>query len=243
MNEALAKAKEALERISANVYNYEREAIRNIAQMALAALSNLEQEPVIRKFIDLPLGTRFRYLGGKDIWVVLERHGCGLVAGYQPHDGWVAGQSICSFADTEEQCKSLEVEVVSHPIAPVAAQEPVTFLCNATRFKLNFNGQKNCTSLSYFADELQGRWVALVPAENDVHMKMSANPCASGKNAKDAERYRWLRDIENGGELSVGKQISACDEYPRYEQVDWLYDEELDAAIDAALAQKGGSNG
>jgi hypothetical protein len=54
--------------------------------------------------------------------------------------------------------------------------EPIQFLCNATRFRLNFNGQKNCTSLVNFADSLQGQWVALVPAENDRHMKMVAAP-------------------------------------------------------------------
>ena len=57
---------------------------------------------------------------------------------------------------------------------------------------------------------------------------------------KDAARYRWLRDSGNGRPLSVGRFISLCDEHPRYEEVDWLYDDDLDAAIDAALAaQKG----
>lgn len=65
-----------------------------------------------KKFFDLPLGTRFRHIGGKSDWIVLERHGCGKVAGYQPHDGWVAGQSIFSFADSEEECRTLEVDVV-----------------------------------------------------------------------------------------------------------------------------------
>lgn len=78
--------------------------------------SGVEQQaqpvaPIIRKFHDLPLGTRFCYIGGKDEWVIIERHGCGLVARYQPHDGWAAGQSICSFADTEEECRSMKVEV------------------------------------------------------------------------------------------------------------------------------------
>ncbi len=52
---------------------------------------------------------------------------------------------------------------------------------------------------------------------------------------KDAERYRWLRDAENGGELSVGQQCSVCDEYPKYEEVAWYYDIELDGLIDAAM--------
>lgn len=52
---------------------------------------------------------------------------------------------------------------------------------------------------------------------------------------KDAERYRWLRDAENGGELSVGQQCAVCDEYPKYEEVAWYYDIELDGLIDAAM--------
>lgn len=69
-----------------------------------------------RRFQDLPLGTRFRYLGPKSlvdsIWVVLERHGCGLIAKWEGVDGPVAGQSICSFAETEAECQTLRVAVV-----------------------------------------------------------------------------------------------------------------------------------
>ena len=39
-----------------------------------------------RLFKTLPLGTRFKYVGGTDIWVVLERHGCGLVAKWGGND-------------------------------------------------------------------------------------------------------------------------------------------------------------
>ena len=45
------------------------------------------------------------------------------------------------------------------------------FLCNGTRIKLNFNRIGNMTSLQNMAHDLQGRWVALVPAENDCHLK------------------------------------------------------------------------
>lgn len=63
----------------------------------------------VRLFRSLPLGTRFKYLGGTDIWVVLERHECGLIAKWEGVDGWVAGQSICSFADTPAECETEEV--------------------------------------------------------------------------------------------------------------------------------------
>jgi len=63
----------------------------------------------VRLFQSLPLGTRFKYVNGTDVWVILERHGCGLIAKWDGVDGWVAGQSICSFADTPEECETTEV--------------------------------------------------------------------------------------------------------------------------------------
>ena len=54
----------------------------------------------------------------------------------------------------------------------------------------------------------------------------------------DADRYRWLRDPENGGAFSVGQQCSICDEYPKYEEVSWYYGIELDGLIDAAKEAK-----
>jgi hypothetical protein len=73
---------------------------------------------IIKKFFELPLGTKFKYLGGKDVWVILERHGTGKVCKAEPHDGWVAGQQILSFADSEEECRQMEVEVVIPPAIP-----------------------------------------------------------------------------------------------------------------------------
>lgn len=69
---------------------------------------------------------------------------------------------------------------------------------------------------------------------------LGTKPAPLSDDAKDAARYRWLRDPENGGDLSVAKWLSVCDEYPRYEEVEWYYSKELDAAIDAALAAHGG---
>ena len=51
--------------------------------------------------------------------------------------------------------------------------------------------------------------------------------------AKDAARYRWLRDGDNGGVLSVGALTGVSD--MGWERVTWIYDEALDAAIDAAI--------
>lgn len=72
--------------------------------------------PATRKFCELPLGTRFRYAGTVDVFVVLERHGRGLVADDVPPDASAALQGIYTAADSEAACASLEVEVLD--VAP-----------------------------------------------------------------------------------------------------------------------------
>ena len=63
---------------------------------------------------------------------------------------------------------------------PAQQQEPVTFLANGTRFKLSFfeneadgcgNASTYVTCFEAFKKELDGRWVALVSAEDDCHRK------------------------------------------------------------------------
>ena len=50
------------------------------------------------------------------------------------------------------------------------------FLLNGTRFKLNFSTRGNVDVFHNYASELQGRWVALVPAEDDMHLAPTAAP-------------------------------------------------------------------
>lgn len=54
-----------------------------------------------------------------------------------------------------------------------AQSDPVQFLANGTRFKTTLlaDGSVRITGLPY---ELAGRWVALIAAENDCHMKLIA---------------------------------------------------------------------
>lgn len=54
---------------------------------------------------------------------------------------------------------------------------PTKFLANGTRFKLSFDTRGRVSSLWHFMDELDGRWVALVAAEDDCHLQ-SAQPVA-----------------------------------------------------------------
>ena len=81
-------------------------------QAADIVLSSIRSEFPTMKFPDLALGARFKYVGGKQVWIKLSDEKFGLVAEYHPeyieHPRWV-GQKICCFADTEEQVKSLDV--------------------------------------------------------------------------------------------------------------------------------------
>lgn len=52
------------------------------------------------------------------------------------------------------------------------------FLCRGTGFKLHFNQAGNCTTFVPYAKELEGRWVALVPAEDNMHMQAQPKPVA-----------------------------------------------------------------
>ena len=60
-------------------------------------------------------------------------------------------------------------------------QEPVAFLANAMRFKLSFDseGKVNCF---WNQKELDGRWVALVAAEDDCHLKLTHPPQRTEQN-------------------------------------------------------------
>lgn len=63
-------------------------------------------------FKSLPLGARFKYLNGVNIWIKISGEGVGLIAEYDPefikHENWV-GQRICSFADTIQDTENIEV--------------------------------------------------------------------------------------------------------------------------------------
>ena len=63
------------------------------------------------KFIHLPLGTRFKYEDMEDVFIVLERHGCGKVAkwiGVEP----AVVQEVFSAGSDREETEEIEVIVV-----------------------------------------------------------------------------------------------------------------------------------
>ncbi len=69
----------------------------------------------LRKFDDLPLGTRFRYQGEGDqpVWVILENgFGYGKVAKWKGADDSHKLQVLCSAAESEQARFDLIVAVV-----------------------------------------------------------------------------------------------------------------------------------
>ena len=72
---------------------------------------------------------------------------------------------------------------------------PTKFLANGTRFKLSFDTRGKVSSLWNFMDELDGRWVALVAAEDDCHLQ-SAQPVAQPlSDARIEDVYRHIPDF------------------------------------------------
>jgi hypothetical protein len=63
----------------------------------------------MKRFKDLPLGTRFRYNADSAVFVILEHFDCGLVAKWDGLDGPTTSQGVYSAADSEATCDALEV--------------------------------------------------------------------------------------------------------------------------------------
>jgi hypothetical protein len=63
-------------------------------------------------------------------------------------------------------------------------QEPVAFLANGARFKLSMDdeGKVNCF---WNQKELDGRWVALVAAEDDCHLNLTHPPQRTEQEPQD----------------------------------------------------------
>lgn len=86
--------------------------------------------------------------------------------------------------------------------APVQDSQPVKYLANGIRFKLSLDDEGK-VSCFWNCEELDGRWVALVAAEDDCHLHTTPQPQPSESAAidalaaerdalkADAARYRW----------------------------------------------------
>lgn len=63
---------------------------------------------------------------------------------------------------------------------------------SAVRYKFSLTKSGKC--MNTFPKAIDGRWFALVPAEDDGHIGHVARIAELEKVLKDAERYRWLRN-------------------------------------------------
>lgn len=76
------------------------------------------------------------------------------------------------------------------------AQERDMFLVNGTRFKLSFSKRGNVNCLWNYAEQLNGRWVALVAAEDDCHLQASALRTALAQ--PEPEPVAWQYELKAG---------------------------------------------
>lgn len=109
---------------------------------------------------------------------------------------------------------------------------------SAIRYKFSLTKPGKC--MNTFPREIDGRWFALVPAEDDGHIGHIARIAELERELealrKDAGRYRWLRKqnetLENNS-WTITTIDFTDSEGPRR----WWVGSDLDAAIDAAKEQ------
>jgi len=90
-----------------------------------------------------------------------------------------ADQSATIIGILQAQIKRMEEQQNAHRPA---------FLLNGTRFKLNFSSRGNVDVFHNYAAELQGRWVALVPAEDDCHLTPAASTTGAAQTAEQEDK-------------------------------------------------------
>lgn len=71
------------------------------------------------RFRGLRIGSRFSYPGSDTVWIVLDPFGLGLVVREVAHDDAASIQTVCCFADTEEECSTGQVDVIVRSAAEV----------------------------------------------------------------------------------------------------------------------------
>lgn len=116
---------------------------------------------------------------------------------------WCEEQQMRDAAETEL------AELYARPI-PAAQAVPVEFLLDGARFKLSFqpihceecgaeHDKVAVEPLGMYANELDGKWIALVPAENDRHLKMkSAQAVPDGDALLFAAEAQCNHDCNQG---------------------------------------------
>jgi hypothetical protein len=104
---------------------------------------------------------------------------------------------------TEES--NAAIKALEEALAKQEQGEPVAFLANGVRFKLNFDSKGRVSSLWNYLSELDGRWVALVAAEDDCHLKLTAPKSQQNlsnqlvgalAHTPEADFWRWWEPYE-----------------------------------------------
>ena len=114
-------------------------------------------------------------------------HDCDKCKAVQEPFGYLEIDDIESQREYPHNCRNVNLwheggeGMTAIYIAPPAAQpapvqEPVKFLANGTRFKTSEFPYGVC--INGLPKELSGCWVALVAAEDDCHLKLTAPPAA-----------------------------------------------------------------
>ena len=113
---------------------------------------------------------------------------------------------------------------------------------SAIRYK--FSLTKNGKCMNTFPKEIDGRWFALVPAEDDGHIGHVARIAELERQLeearKDAERYRFVRSGNVYIEPNTAEIYMATDAGGKYYKDPRDMDMDIDEVIDAAM-QKGQS--
>tara|TARA_R110000868_G_scaffold54575_1_gene170495 strand:- start:8549 stop:9046 length:498 start_codon:yes stop_codon:yes gene_type:complete len=101
--------------------------------------------------------------------VLPEPVGCGFVT------KWTSGDTPATYKEGYAQVVGVDTytaDQLRQAIADDRAKQVPQYLCNGMRFKVaNRNGE---AMLPCLPDELAGRWVALVAAEDDCHLLAAA---------------------------------------------------------------------
>jgi hypothetical protein len=123
-------------------------------------------------------------------------------------------------------CNVPYLRVVMDEIAMIGpmyerASPAVPYLCDATRFKLSFDSKGRVSALCHFAKELDGRWVALVPAENDSHMRYAERASHPPRTAPEAPEKTWDCSICGRSNYVTVTHCEQC-EYSRMVMQDGL---------------------
>lgn len=74
----------------------------------------------------------------------------------------------------------VDVDKWADRLSAISRGELVAYLCDNHRFKLSFDSRGRINSLCHFKNDLEGRWVALVAAEDDAHLRLAHPNAARG---------------------------------------------------------------